>query len=517
MIPRDRYGLDDIIQAFGRRRWIVLIPFWVVAVATVSYTQSLPNRYESEVRIQLLPASVSPRYVAPAVSSTLAERLPAITEMVLNSDRLQRIVDDLALYRPGAGQSTGDQVAQIRRDFQVRVASSDSFALTYTAPDGKTAQAVASRLASVFIDENRHRSEAAAGAATDFLDSQLEDTRKRLAVNEQQMADFDRRNAGELPSQLQANLQMLQAAQAQLQSVRDAISHDQDDASALDSEIAAETSVAGTVKEPDAATGASGQKAVAESPAQQLQVARESLRELESHLQPQHPDVVRMKRRVAELQAQLAQTQATTAAPTENPIPARVPLDAETVRLQTSRDKLTREVADRQAEASRLETQIQEYEHRIDATPGRQAEILAMTRDYDTLKNLYSTLLAKKEEARVSANLQDDDIGEQFAITSPATRPTRPTSPNRMQLDIVGMLGGFLLGLGLAALVEYRDTSIRTEQDLTIALGLPLLATIPVMLTTSERRRSRSKRAILWAATSLALVATAGVFWRLTQ
>jgi hypothetical protein len=135
-------------------------------------------------------------------------------------------------------------------------------------------------------------------------------------------------------------------------------------------------------------------------------------------------------------------------------------------------------------------------------------------RDYSTLKDVYSKLLAKKEDAKVSAKLQQDDIGQQFVLVSPATRPSQPVSPNRRQLDIVGMFGGLLLGLGFAAFVEYRDTSIRNEHDLEAALALPLLAAVPVMLTTSERQRDRWRKTAMWLATSTAVLATAGILWR---
>src|SRR5690606_4080809 len=114
--------------------------------------RSLPDRFESETRIQLVRPAVQDPYIAGAARAGVAERLPAITERVLNSDRLQQIADGLHLY--GDAAATGeDVVARIRRDLRIRVASNDSFTLTYSAPDATTASAVVERLGAAFVDE----------------------------------------------------------------------------------------------------------------------------------------------------------------------------------------------------------------------------------------------------------------------------------------------------------------------------------------------------------------------------
>jgi polysaccharide chain length determinant protein (PEP-CTERM system associated) len=510
MIHFDQYGPKDLLLALKRQRWTVIVPLWASIVATVLYTQSLPNRYESDVRIQLVAAGVSERFVPSAVRSTLGERLPAITEMVLSSNRLQQIVDELDLYRSEGNSTIQDRVSRIRRDFTARVVPPDSFILTYTAPDAQTAATVAGRLGAEFVAENRRRSEVVAGAATDFLDAQLDDARRRLAANEAQVAEFNQRNAGELPSQLQSNIQILQGAQNQLQAVQDALGRDRDDAEALDRLLA------DTQASPDAPPD--DRPAPVNPLRVQLQAATKELGDLESRLTPEHPDVIRAKRRVTDLEAQLEAAPQTERGLSAAPAARRSPEQASRLtQLVANRAKLERQIASRQAEETRLVAQIEEYRRRIDATPGREAALTALMRDYDTLKTLYSNLLSKKEEAKVSANLQQNDIGEQFVIASPATVPGEPASPNRLQLDIVGTLSGLLIGLGLAALLEYRDTSLRSAEDLTATVGLPLLAAIPVIRTPSEWRSTRAKRAARWLATAGAVVGTVGIFWRLIQ
>jgi uncharacterized protein involved in exopolysaccharide biosynthesis len=123
--------------------------------------------------------------------------------------------------------------------------------------------------------------------------------------------------------------------------------------------------------------------------------------------------------------------------------------------------------------------------------------MIELTRDYTTLQTQYTNLLQKKEESQISANLERRQIGEQFKLLDPARLPERPTSPNRQQINTFGMIFGLGIGIGLIVLVELRDTSFKTDEDLVSVLSLPVLAVVPLMQSNAERRRSFKLRLVL--------------------
>ena len=88
-------------------------------------------------------------------------------------------------------------------------------------------------------------------------------------------------------------------------------------------------------------------------------------------------------------------------------------------------------------------------------------------------------MLAKKQESQISANLERRQIGEQFKILDPARLPEKPSSPNRPQLYLLGLAVALGAGVAWAAAAEYFDRALRTEEDVRLALNLPVLATIP--------------------------------------
>jgi hypothetical protein len=124
--------------------------------------------------------------------------------------------------------------------------------------------------------------------------------------------------------------------------------------------------------------------------------------------------------------------------------------------------------------------------------------------------------LTKSEDAKVAADLERRQIGQQFRIIDSARLPEAPTSPNRLRLNLIGASAGLALGLALIALIEYRDSSFRTRDDIVTVLSLPVLAVVPLMITAGERRRAKRRRVMALAATAaLAIVAAAVTVWRL--
>jgi len=111
----------------------------------------------------------------------------------------------------------------------------------------------------------------------------------------------------------------------------------------------------------------------------------------------------------------------------------------------------------------------------------RESELVALTRDYEDTKRLYSSLAQRQQEASMAANLERKEIGDRFRIIEPARLPEKPFSPSRRNYFAAGLLAALGISLSLAAAVEVRDTSLRTEDDITVSLHLPVLATIPVL------------------------------------
>ena len=179
-------------------------------------------------------------------------------------------------------------------------------------------------------------------------------------------------------------------------------------------------------------------------------------------------------------------------------------------------------VVEKQMESSRheeaqLKKTIASLQGKVDVLPSRESELVELTRDYGTLQAAYSSLLIKREDSLMAANLERRQIGEQFRILDPASMPEKPYNQmQRLGVTFSGALAGLGLGLFLVAFRELRDSSFRSEDEVMAALSLPVLALIPVMNSPRERNASVWRQRWMDAAGVSVLLAAVAVvvIWR---
>ncbi len=220
----------------------------------------------------------------------------------------------------------------------------------------------------------------------------------------------------------------------------------------------------------------------------------------------------------------IAELEAKAAAEAQEPTPIVTALSsadpaaaARAAQMRAEIDTIQRRLEARRQDDARLKEVIGSYSTRVEAAPGLESQLTELMRDYSTLQEGYTTLLRKSEESQIAVNLERRQIGEQFRILDAARLPERPISPDRLRINAMGLLAGLGLGVALVALLEYRNTTIATDDDVTMSLALPVLAVIPVMMTAAERNSIKRRRRIVAVSTSLVgvVAVTAVVAWRL--
>lgn len=503
MIPGRTYTAAELLGMIWTRRWLVLVSAAIAIAVTVPVASLLPDKYRAETLILAAGQSMSNDYVRMTVSNQTRTKdsFPSISQEILSRSRLERIIEDLSLY-PEIRRTRPMEVAvdYMRTQIDIKtIEGSETFRVTYDATNPVVAVKVAERLTSFFIEENSKDRFALAAQTSAFLESQLENARQRLVEQERRLETYRLKYGPELPTQLQSNLQVIQNTQAQSQALNEGINRLSDRRLLVAHQLAdlqSEQYVADPATLPAGVAGASA--------AAQLEAAEVELRSLESRLTPQHPDRVRARQLVADLQnqvrleAQASKSQAVSTPPSAVEISRRNKVKE----YQAELESLDRQIAANVSEVTERRAALDEYQKRVEAVPTRESELIAITRDYDTLQSVYRQLLAKKEDSKIAENLEHRQVIEQFKVLDPPRQPVTPVSPNRRLIDAAGALGGLALGVAIAIVLGYLDKRIQVEADLRAVVDLPVFALIPAIVTPLERRRARRR----YAAASMALL-----------
>jgi len=178
--------------------------------------------------------------------------------------------------------------------------------------------------------------------------------------------------------------------------------------------------------------------------------------------------------------------------------------------MRAEMESLDRQIQFKAAQEARIRTTVSEYQRRIESIPGLESEWVSLSRDYETQQAAYKQLLGKSEESKVAVNLEQRQIGEQFRVLDPARIPERPISPARLLINGIGAAIGLALGLLIVAMLEFLDSSFRSEADFIGVMKVPILAQVPLIVTQKDLNHQRHRR-LVYSTVAVGLTVAAGI------
>ena len=468
LTPEDYFGI------LKRRWWVILLPMLLAPIAAVGITFLLHPRYLSQTLVLVEEQTVPDNYVKPVVSEDLDERLASMKEQILSRSVIQPIIEQFNLY---PGMDMDSRVDLARKAIAVKPIHSEidhagglpGFYISFEASDPHTAQQVCGQITSLFTGDNlRDRAKAAQGT-TSFLTAQLAESKSNLDQQDAKLAQFEREYMGRLPTEAAGNMSMLSSLNSQLDAATQSLAHLNEQKTYQDSILAQELRELGSA--PVAKTLA------LQDPRQaQLQDLQAEEDQLAARYTADYPDLITVRRKIADLKADIAKSPLPKAAPGTPGSAAAEP--AQIQQLRASNKSLEQAIVAKREEQMQVQNSIRTYQGRIESSPLVEEQYKALTRDYQMSETAYNDLLGKVNQSKMATDLEQRQQGEHFSVMDSPNVPDAPSFPNRPLFAGGGLALGVLIGMVLAGLLEYRDTSIRSERDIYAFLKLPTLATI---------------------------------------
>jgi uncharacterized protein involved in exopolysaccharide biosynthesis len=148
------------------------------------------------------------------------------------------------------------------------------------------------------------------------------------------------------------------------------------------------------------------------------------------------------------------------------------------VQLRAQLHAIDQSIVQKEREQAQIQAQVRQYQDRISSSPMVQEQFKTLTRDYQTAQAFYDTLLKNVNQSKMATDLEMRQQGQQFRVMDQPNLPEEPVFP-KLGVFLGGGFGlGLLIGLLTVGWIEYRDTAIRSEQDLWAFTRLPTLAVI---------------------------------------
>jgi polysaccharide chain length determinant protein (PEP-CTERM system associated) len=490
-------GFERLRRAWRRRRWLALASFGAAAATAAALVTALPAIYRATTTVLVEPREVSPEALA---TGEISARLQSISEQILSRAQLEQLIQRFSLYQR---YPSAERAERMRNDIKLELREAQrpggggvtvAFALSYRGSEPRRAAEVANALAALFVAEDEQIRRQRASGNAEVLRSQVEEARRKLAVEEQRLGGFQETAMGELPMQLEANLSTLERLNGQLRTASDERIRLMGRREDLLRRIAEIEPKSGS--DPDAI-------------GTRLARAQQELADLRQRFSDRYPDVIRARAEVAALERAAAAARGAPPAPAES-----TPRSGS--RLRDELRQTENEIRNLKSEESGLRGQIAMYHNRLENAPRQQRAFQSLARDYRGTKDLYDALVKRYEEAQLSGSAEARPWSR-FRVLDAAVPPGVPVAPDRLRLMVMALIAALGLALGVVVIAEQRDGGFHSADDLRSFTRVPVLASLPRIVTRSDARRRRRNAVFATACTLLVLAALVGVTQRLAR
>lgn len=493
----------DYWEVLKRRRWGLLVPVALILLVTALTALLLPSIYASSATIMIEEQQIPSEFVMTTVNTYAEQRVENIKQRALSFSPLWNIIKEQNLYPDLRDKRTPEEiVAKMRNDIGVKILSSEifdrrtgrpttvatAFTVSYEGQNPQAVLRVTDILTSLFLEQNLQVRQQRVSETTEFLEAEAKRVQDELALAERQVAEFKQDHINELPELFQVNKQSLEALERSMENSRTQLRSLKEREGFLATQL-------GSISPGLENLTAQSQRD------EMLKNLRMQLAFLQERYTDAYPDVASLKAQIKQLESDDDPAGSGFGGSRMSQLPdnpAFITLNSQLVSTRVEIKSVTTEIA-------ALEDRAQMYRQRLEGTPKVEENYTMLVNQRNSLQAKYNDLNSKHQEARVAQELEKGQKGERFTVLEPARLPDSAAKPNRRAIMLMGAILALGAGIGTAVIQELTDQSIRSVQRLAQMTGAPVLASVPLMVTTKELQRAQRQKKIWFGVFVLAL------------
>jgi polysaccharide chain length determinant protein (PEP-CTERM system associated) len=506
----------EYVKILRRRKWLIILP--VIAVfAAVSYVvYKLPDVYQSSTLIVVKPSTLPQSVIPMGTEDALTRQLASITQTVTSRSSLEPLVEKFDLYsvERARGEAIDSIIDMVRKDIKVNVNTSrnditNGFDISFRYRDPRITQAVTAELAAQYINQQTAEQITSSKAALQFIDNQVRQTKEELDAIDARRLDFMQKNLGILPSTSSSLLGQLTGLRENERALITELGRLQDRRSALAGQLVLMKKQREQLGEQYAEDETDPKRTLAWAELVKRKADLQAeLQRMLTEYKEKHPDVLAKKAQIQsvidDMDQMIAEWKEKTAAKqkrlSERP-------DLQISATEADIKSIDGEIVRQQKTLVETQKSIGDITGRINGVPGAEVALGALDREYETKKTAFDKLLVEQQKIGLSASAAQQQQAQGIEVIDPAYFPSKPVAPKRLLLAGFGLIAGLALGFVLVGVAEVPLLlTIQSSEDARHYTGLPVLISVPELLTPQEARALPRRRKLLLAAGMVATI-----------
>ena len=473
----------------GRRRIALLATvFAVIALLALAAGLLLPKRYTSSTSILVEDSNIiRPLLEGRAVPTGVSNRASIARQVAYSRKVMDEILKTGGWWQAGMDAAAKERlIEEITGRTSITNPRENLIQVSYTDRDAHRVYEVTRRFAELVIAESLAAKEREGRDAYAFIDTQVQRYHQKLVEAESNLEHYRQANPDARPGVDVNVAARLNELQRQVDNSRMELGDLRSKEAVLQTQLSGESEI----------SLASTQSSQILARMAELEAERTRLMMSYTEL---HPDVVRVNHQMEDLRRQLERADAMAATgssatgsslggvTTFNPLYAELKSNLAQVRANIAA------VQSRLSSAESLQARESARRGRIASSESQLAEL---SRDYEVNRDLYQDLLKRRENARLSMNLDAEQSGLTFRIQEPARVPARGNGLRLMHVAAAGLAMAIFAPLVLLVLYVRFDPRVRSPAQIEHKASLPVLGTVPRHVTVRERRQDLRRYAI---------------------
>ena len=482
---------DPFIKVFAsellfRRRTFVAI-FVLVNIAALISAIGWPRGYTVSATILVSEKNIIQPLMQGAAATTGVTDRARIAREIINGRKVMNQVIDAAHWAiPNASESAREGIIdKLNSRTTISNAGNNLIRIQFRDEDAERAYVTTKTLADIFIKESIQEKAAESQAAFEFINNQTSEYHEKLVAMEERLKEFRIANIDVRGSEGDIN-QRMTALQTRIEQSTQELREAEIKKQSLEKQLSGEAETATVLSREN-----QYRQRIAE-----LNAELETLR-LNYH--DTYPDIVRLRHQIADLSDSIVaekkrreQARAT----------GQVVID-ESVKNNPLYQQLKHDLSQNQILIDTLQARINEARNQLNVVlasgkraQGGEATLSELTRDYQVTRDIYQDLLRRRENARVSMNMDRENQGLTFKIQEAATFPTHTGGLRFWHFIAAGILLGLLAPIGLLFAMLQIDPRLRIPAPLESQHQLPMLVSVPHLW--SEKEKTVLQGEIVW-------------------
>ena len=477
MAVRSLFDVFHIALSAGwRRRYLICVPILVLPIIGLAVGIMTPKGYEARMTILVQePAKLNPFLNDLAIGPNVKDRMEGLKTLVHSEHVLGGVVRDLRLVGDSASPKAIDYaVKTLAKNLSTVLIGSDMVELRLKGRSPVGLDRILALIGDRFIDRLLAPERSSIENSVDFLGNEINEKRETLRRAEAALAEFKARNADKLPELYAANVIRLGSLKQSLEEKRTALAGADGALEDIRARLAGTNPVIGRIEE--SIVQVSGDLALLRArytdDHSEVQGAVRRLRRLEEERKAILDAATSMSQADLDRMWNIAASGGGAVSDKSAPL-----LISQMTKLQEAQ---SRPAALRQ-EIQQVEKAVEELQRAVADYGDIDREQQTLNRAVAAAREIHDQLAKRYEMARVTGSLGRFEAPERVKLIDPPTEPTTPTTPPAILFVLIGVVGGMILGVGLATVAETLDGSLRRREQVEKLMGVPMLSRIPAI------------------------------------